>query len=98
MNPVESTIEIVRQTQRNVKRWRSGEMALRWTAAGTLEAERRFRRVVGHRDLPKLIAAIEHEVHGRQGAPMIEAAPDHHRTAVDFPRRAGHPPRCHVLR
>ncbi len=67
-------LEIVRRTQRNVKRWRSGEMALRWTAAGMLEAERQFRRVVGYRDLPKLIAAIEHELHGSQEAPMIEAA------------------------
>jgi len=38
-NPCESMIEIVRRTQRNVKRWSSGEMALRWTAAGMLEAE-----------------------------------------------------------
>src|SRR5436190_24074741 len=41
-NPYESLIEIVRRTQRNVKRWSSGEMALRWTAAGMLEAERQF--------------------------------------------------------
>ena len=32
-NPCESMLEIVRRTQRNVKRWSSGEMALRWTAA-----------------------------------------------------------------
>ena len=73
-NPVESMIEIVRTTQRNVKRWRSGEMALRWTAAGMLEAERQFRRVVGYRDLPKLVAAIEREQHTKGEAPMIEAA------------------------
>ena len=73
-NPVESMIEIVRTTQRNVKRWRSGEMALRWTAAGMLEAERQFRRVVGYRDLPKLVAAIEREQHKNGEAPMIEAA------------------------
>jgi len=73
-NPVESMIEIVRATQRNVKRWRSGEMALRWTAAGMLEAERQFRRVVGYRDLPKLLAAIERERHESEEAPMIEAA------------------------
>jgi hypothetical protein len=35
----------------NVKRWQSGEMALRWTAAGMLEAERQFRRIIGYRDL-----------------------------------------------
>jgi putative transposase len=42
-NPCESMLEIVRRTQRNVKRWSSGEMALRWTAAGMLEAERQPR-------------------------------------------------------
>ena len=43
-------IEIVRRTQRNVKRWSSGEMALRWTAADMLEAERQFRKIIGYRD------------------------------------------------
>jgi hypothetical protein len=37
-------------------------MGLRWTAAGMLEAERQFRRVVGYRDLAKLAVAIEREV------------------------------------
>jgi hypothetical protein len=52
-------IEIVRRTQRNVKRWSSGEMALRWTAAGMLEAERQFRKIIGHRDLATLVIAID---------------------------------------
>jgi len=43
-NPCESMIECVRRSSRNVKRWSSGEMALRWTAAGMLEAERQFAR------------------------------------------------------
>jgi len=43
-NPCESMIEIVRYTQRNVKRWRGGEMRKRWTAAGMLVAEQQFRR------------------------------------------------------
>ncbi len=58
-NPCESMIECVRRTQRNVKRWSSGEMALRWTAAGMLEAERQFRRIIGYRDLATLVVAIE---------------------------------------
>jgi transposase-like protein len=58
-NPCESMIEIVRRTQRNVKRWSSGEMALRWTAAGMLEAERQFRRIIGYRDLATLVVAVE---------------------------------------
>ena len=60
-NPCESMIEIVRRTQRNVKRWSSGEMALRWTAAGMLEAERQFRKIIGYRDLATLVVAIEHD-------------------------------------
>ena len=61
-NPCESMIEIVRRTQRNVKRWSSGEMGLRWTAAGMLEAEQQFRRIIGYRDLAKLAIAIEHNL------------------------------------
>ncbi len=61
-NPCESMIECVRRTSRNVKRWQSGEMALRWTAAGMLEAERQCRRIIGYRDLAKLAVAIEHEL------------------------------------
>jgi putative transposase len=62
-NPCESMIEIIRRTQRNVKRWSSGEMALRWTAAGMLEAERQFRKIIGYRDLATLVIAIaiEHD-------------------------------------
>ena len=61
-NPCESMIEIVRRTQRNDKRWSSGEMALRWTAAGMLEAERQFRRIIGYRDLATLVVAVEREL------------------------------------
>src|SRR5919197_713982 len=60
-NPCESMIEIVRGTQRNVKRWSSGEMALRWTAAGVLEAEKQFRKIIGYRDLATLVIAIERD-------------------------------------
>ena len=58
-NPCESMIEIVRYTQRNVKRWRDGDMRKRWTAAGMLIAEQQFRRVVGYSHLAKLVIAIE---------------------------------------
>ena len=60
-------IEIVRHTQRNVKRWREGDMRKRWTAAGMLVAEQQFRRVIGYRDLAKLVIAIaRHYLHTRQ--------------------------------
>lgn len=59
-NPCESMIEIVRHTQRNVKRWQDGDMRKRWTAAGMLQAEQQFRRIIGYSDLAKLVIAIEH--------------------------------------
>jgi putative transposase len=58
-NPCESMIGTVRAIQRNVKNWSSGEMCLRWTAAGMLEAETRFRKVEGHRGLAQLAIHIE---------------------------------------
>ena len=58
-NPCESMIEIVRYTQRNVKRWQDGDMRKRWTAAGMLQAEQQFRRIIGYRHLAKLVIAIE---------------------------------------
>jgi transposase-like protein len=73
-NPCESMIECIRRSSRNVKRWQSGEMALRWTAAGMLEAERQFRRVIGYRDLAKLAIAIEHDLDRHHTTPAKETA------------------------
>jgi putative transposase len=74
-NPCESMIEIVRRTSRNVKRWQSGDMCLRWTAAGMLEAERQFRKIIGYRDLAKLAIAVERDLnhHDRQEALLTTA-------------------------
>jgi transposase-like protein len=58
-NPIESMIEICREHSKNVKRWRDGTMALRWCAAGMLQADHQFRRVNGHLHLPKLRAALD---------------------------------------
>ncbi len=57
-NFIENLLSRVRDTARRVKRCRGGRMILRWTAAGVLEAERHFRKVAGHRVLPKLVAAL----------------------------------------
>jgi hypothetical protein len=69
-NPAESMIDTVRTTQRNVKHWSSGEMGLRWTAAGMLEAEKQFRKVIGYTDLPRLAVAIERRLHLHQPNPI----------------------------
>jgi hypothetical protein len=77
-------IACVRRTSRNVKHWQSGQMALRWTAAGMLEAERQFRRIIGNRDLAKLAMAIEDSVtettsptrHGRDPRHRLSREPE----------------------
>jgi len=53
-NPIESCLSTVERVARNVKRWRAGDHALRWTATGLLEAEKKFRRVKGYRELDRL--------------------------------------------
>jgi putative transposase len=58
-NPVESMIEIIRDHAGRVKRWSSGEMALRWAAAGMLAAQGQLRRVKGYQELPQLAVALE---------------------------------------
>jgi len=90
-NPCESMIESVRRSSRNVKRWSSGDMALRWTAAGVLEAERQFRRVIGYRDLAKLATAIEREV-----AQTIAPIPKEEAATLQrgAPTRSGGAARC----
>ena len=53
-NAIESMISICRTHASNVKRWRDGTMALRWCAAGMVEAGKQFRRVNGHMHLRSL--------------------------------------------
>jgi putative transposase len=71
-NPCESMISTVRAINRNVKNWSSGEMCLRWTAAGMLEAETRFRKVEGYRGLANLAIAIERDLTRRRNAATKE--------------------------
>ena len=61
-NSIESMISICRNHSANVKNWQNGNMALRWCAAGLVEAGKQFRRVNGHLHLPALRAALERHV------------------------------------
>ena len=61
-NAIESMLSICREHAGNVKRWRDGTMALRWCAAGMVEAGKQFRRVNGYLHLPALRTALEAEV------------------------------------
>ena len=61
-NCIESMISIARNHSTNVKNWQNGNMALRWCAAGMIEAGKQFRRVNGHLHLPTLRAALQREI------------------------------------
>jgi len=58
-NPIENLNSALKHLARRVKRWRGGTMALRWAVTGILEAEKRFRRIKGYRDLPALRIALD---------------------------------------
>ncbi len=60
-NPIESAFSIVRVACRNVKRWRPGDHLERWVGSGLVVAERQFRRIVGYRALPGLIAVLDRD-------------------------------------
>jgi putative transposase len=78
-NMIESMISIARTTTRNVKRWRNeGDMRRRWCAAGLLEAEKKFRRVRGHAQMPHLVAALQR--HTDSVTPVCET--DHNELAA----------------
>jgi hypothetical protein len=56
----------VRHLARNVKRGQGGDYLARWTAAGWLEAEKKFRKVKGYRDLQELERKLNPELHSQQ--------------------------------
>ncbi len=57
-NSIENMMGTVRRVCRNVKRWQDAAMALRWTAAGMIEAAKGFRRLKAYKQLPILRAAL----------------------------------------
>lgn len=58
-NPIESAFHSTRTLTNRVKRWRDGNMKLRWCTAGLLRAEENFRRIKGYRELPQLTTALK---------------------------------------
>jgi putative transposase len=72
-NIIENPNGIVRSTTQRVKRWRDQDMALRWTAAGFLEAEKSFRKVLGFKELWILRVALGRDRAGAADA-MKKAA------------------------
>jgi len=58
-NAIENLNSGIATYTRNVKRWRGGSMVVRWVSAAIQEAEKKFRRVQGYRDIEKLTKALE---------------------------------------
>ncbi len=95
-NCIESMISIARNRSTNVKNWQNGNMALRWCAAGMIEARAQFRRVNGHLQLPGLrIALNEHIAAQTVGTVGQDDNRDRRltitKTATEAQRSAGQP-------
>jgi putative transposase len=58
-NVIESAFSIVEQVCKNVKRWHGSDQRERWVGSGLLVAEKQFRRVQGHKQIPALIKELE---------------------------------------
>ena len=72
-NPIENLNGSIGHYTRNVKRWKDGQMALRWVASAFSDATGRFRKLRGHRDIKTLIAALAARV-ARADKAELEAA------------------------
>ena len=67
-NPIESCFSVTRTVTGRVKRWRGGDMLQRWAVAALLRAEKKFRRVQGYREIPKLAAVLQQKSLDRKEA------------------------------
>ena len=72
-NPIENLQGTLKRVSRNVTRWRSGGMALRWAVTGLLEAQKSSRRLKGYRELPALLRALDARI----------GSHENHRTVVE---------------
>ena len=58
-NVIESAFSIVERVCRNVKRWHGGDQRERWVGSGLFVAQKQFRRITGHQQIPALIRELE---------------------------------------
>src|SRR5689334_9205214 len=58
-NVIESAFSIVERVCRNVKRWHGGDQRERWVGSGLLVAEKQFRRIQGHKQIPILLRELD---------------------------------------
>lgn len=68
-NPIESCFSVTRTITGRVKRWRGNDMVQRWAIAALLRAEKKFKRVKGYKEIPKLMAALQQKsLDGKEAA------------------------------
>ena len=66
-NVIESAFSIVEQVCKNVKRWHGGDQRERWVGSGLLVAQKQFRRIIGHKQIPALVRALEVQEPSKSG-------------------------------
>jgi len=67
-NPIESCFSVTRTITGRVKRWRGNDMVQRWAVASLLRAEKKFKRVKGYKEIPKLFVALQQKFIDRKEA------------------------------
>lgn len=72
-NIIENMNGTIRQVSHNVKRWTGSSMAMRWTAAGMMEAKKGFRRLKAYKKLPVLRNALL-AIQAKRSAPITKDA------------------------
>lgn len=73
-NPIENLNGSIAHYSRNVKRWRDGQMTLRWVASALSDAKDRFRKLRGHREMKALIVALDKHVAEHSQVVELKAA------------------------
>ena len=58
-NPIENLNGLIAHFTRNVKRWKDGQMTLRWVAGALSDSKGRFRKLKGYADMKLLLAALD---------------------------------------
>ena len=72
-NPIENLNGSIAHFTRNVKRWKDGQMTLRWIAGALSDAKGRFRKLRGHRDMKILMARLSTRVENTDAAELKAA-------------------------
>jgi putative transposase len=67
-NPIENLNGLLKRVVRNVKRWSGGQMVLRWATTGLMRAEKRFRRIRGHKQIDAFVAVLDSKAKARKAA------------------------------